>query len=261
VDEAAIGRTAYDDLAQVYDWLVPDALLEPTRAAAAFDAVLALIPSGGRVLDCACGTGQLAVGAALRGYTVAATDASPGMIARTRDLAARYEISLSVAVRAWEDLPAPGAEGPFDAVFCVGNSLTHAAGRERRRKALGAMARVLAPDGVLALTSRTWERVRAAGDRLEIEEHLVHRRGRDGIVVRAWTLGEGWDDEHRLDVAVALPQLDGTVRATGERLTFWPFTHAQLDDDLRSAGLEPVSTTVDPQSDRYLVMARHCLTG
>lgn len=40
-------------------------------------------PADGRVLDCAAGTGQLAVGLAARGLTVVASNASPVMVERT----------------------------------------------------------------------------------------------------------------------------------------------------------------------------------
>jgi len=57
----------YETLADAYDWLVPDALLDPAGSASALAPALAEVPAGGRVLDCAAGTGQLAVGLALRG--------------------------------------------------------------------------------------------------------------------------------------------------------------------------------------------------
>jgi hypothetical protein len=56
----------YDTLAEVYDWLVPETLLEPEASAAAFETVIDRLPDGARVLDCAAGTGTLAVGLALR---------------------------------------------------------------------------------------------------------------------------------------------------------------------------------------------------
>jgi SAM-dependent methyltransferase len=87
---------AYDALASVYEWLVPDELLEPEGAIAAFAPVVAELPAGGRVLDCAAGTGQLAVGLALRGFDVTATDASGGMVARARALAAARGAELGI---------------------------------------------------------------------------------------------------------------------------------------------------------------------
>ena len=243
--------TAYDTLADVYEFLVPDALLEPDGAVAAFAAVRDALPPGARVLDCACGTGQLAVGLARAGFAVTASDASAAMVARTRALAAHHGVSVAAEVRDWEALA-----GEFDAVLCVGNSLVHAAGRAGRRRALAAMARVLAPGGLVAVTSRNWERERAAGSRLDVADRAVRRGGRDGIVVRAWTMPDAWDAPHRLDVAVVLPAPDGAVTSAAETLTLWPFTPEELDADLRAAALTPATSTFTPAAERYLVTAR-----
>jgi SAM-dependent methyltransferase len=220
----------YDTLADVYDFLVPEALLSPAGSAAAFEAVLAEIPAGARVLDCACGTGTLAVGLALRGFEVSASDASAEMVARTRALAAEHGVRLDVATRVWEELDG----GPFDAVFCVGNSITHA---QDRRAALARMQGVLRDGGLLALTSRTWERPQEAG------EEVVERHGRRARVTRTWHPGE-------LEVAVTFED-DTTTYA--ERLRFWPFSHEELQADLRATGFEPAASTFDPEVGRYLV--------
>ena len=246
----------YDALATVYEWLVPDALLEPAGAAAAFATVLDGLPPAASVLDCAAGTGQLAVGIALQGFTVCASDVSGAMVERTRALAAEHGAAVRAVRCAWEELGEQGWDAAFDAVLCVGNSLTHAAGRERRRGALAAMGGVLRPGGVLAVTSRNWELLRAARPGLQVGERLVERRGRAGLVVRAWTLPDEWDAPHRLDVAVALPDERGAVETRGGALRFWPFTHEELDADLLAAGLAPATSTYAPGVERYLVTAR-----
>jgi SAM-dependent methyltransferase len=215
---------AYGALADVYDFLVPEALLSPEGSAAAFEDVLAGLPAGARVLDCACGTGTLAAGLALRGFDVSASDASPEMVARARALGVRAE------VRRWEEL----GGGPYDAVLCVGNSLTHA---EDRRAALAGMRRVARDGALLAITSRTWERAQAAG------EEVVERGGRRATVRRAWAPG----------ALVVEVELDGRVHR--EELAYWPFTHEELDADLRAAGWTPATSTWSPDVDRYLVTA------
>jgi SAM-dependent methyltransferase len=247
---------AYDRLAEVYDWLIPDALLAPEGAVAAFAAVVDGLAAGARVLDCAAGGGQLAVGLALRGFDVTASDASPAMVARARALAAHRDAPLRTAVCRWDALGEQGWGAPFDAVFCVGNSLAHAVGRDGRRSALAAMAGVLRADGLLALTSRNWERLRATRPGLELDERLVARGGRRGLVARAWTIPDTWKERHLLDVAVALIGDDGGVAAHGERLELWPFGERALREDLRAAGLEQVSSSYSPDVERYLVTAR-----
>lgn len=248
---------SYDTIAAVYEFLVPDALLTPQGSAGAFAVHVDPLPPAARVLDCACGTGTLAVGLALRGHEVVATDASAAMVARTNALAAAHGVAVEVSVCRWEELPARGWGASFDAVFCVGNSLPHAAGGDARRAALRAMAGALAPGGRLVVTSRTWERVRAAGTRLQIAGRLVERDGRRGLPVHAWTIPAGWDEPHLFDVAVALVGDDGDVETHRERFAFWPFTEAQLHEDLRSAGLEPEGAGVPAdKAGRYLVAAR-----
>jgi SAM-dependent methyltransferase len=246
----------YGTLADVYDWLVPEVVLTPEGSAAAFAGVVDELPPGARVLDCAAGTGPLAVGLALRGFEVAASDASDAMIARTRALADRRGVALDARVCAWEALARQGWEEAFDAVFCVGNSLPHAAGSAARRAALARMAGVLRDGGHLAVTSRNWERLRARGPGLDVADRLTERPGGRGLVVHAWTIPDDWEARHHLDVAVALVDDSGTVTSRGERLDLWPFTHEALDADLRAAGLEPASSTYEPDVDRYLVTAR-----
>ena len=246
----------YEELAQVYEFLIPEGLAEPEDAAAAFAGVLAELPPRARVLDCAAGTGELAVGLALRGFEVAATDASEPMLARARALAETRGVELETHVRSWSSLADSGWDARFDAVLCIGNSLAHAGGVEQRRRALAAMAGVLAPGGLLVLTSRNWEWVRARRSRLEVEDRLVERGGRRAVVVRSWWLREAWEEPHGLEVAVALIGDAGEVETIAELLAFWPFTERDLEADLRAAGLEPATSTYDPDVDRYLVSAR-----
>jgi SAM-dependent methyltransferase len=141
----------YDALAAVYEFTVPEALLSPEGSFAAFRDVVGGLPPGAAVLDCACGTGTLAVGLAQAGLAVTATDASAAMTERTAALAAAHGIELDVATVAWEALGAQGWDGRFAAVLCVGNALTHTEGAHARRAALANMAGVLAPGGRLAV--------------------------------------------------------------------------------------------------------------
>ncbi len=247
-DSASI-LDVYGTLAAVYDWLVPDALLTPEGSAQAF---APLLEPGSRVLDCAAGTGTLAVGLALAGFEVTASDASPEMIARTRALADARGVDVRPHLRVWADLHG----GPYDAVLCVGNSLAHAQGRRGRRAALTAMARVLRPGGLLLVTARNWERVRAGQSGLEVGERLVERDGVLGLVIRSWTLADQWTEPHLLDTAVALLDGEGRVTTHAERLPFWPFPHETLDADLRASGLRPETSSWAPDADRYLVTSR-----
>lgn len=254
-----MAESAYRSLASVYDWLVPDQLATPDGNLAAYEAVTSRLRPGARVLDASCGIGLLAVGLARAGFRVTACDASADMVDRTRALADEHGVAFPTAVCRWDQLAEQGWDAQFDAVFCVGNSLAHAEGRTGRLASLQGMAAVLGHGGLLALTSRNWERVRADGDRLDVWDRLVERDGRRGLVVYSWRIPPSWEAEHHLRISVAVlgdqPE-DRRVQVTTETLSMWPFHHESLLTDLATAGLDAVGSTYEPEVAQYLVTAR-----
>src|SRR3954463_15888565 len=178
------------------------------------------------------------------------------MVHRTRELAPGGGVSLRVVHAPWSDLPASLDSSTFELVMCVGNSLAHAEGGSGRRTALAAMSGLLKPDGRLVLTSRTWELVRARGSRVDVRDRVIRRNGRDGVVIYDWELEPLWEDEHHLQIAVALLDADGSVHTRSERLSFWPFRYEQLVAELESVGLTVDANTFHPEAEEYRVVAR-----
>lgn len=247
--------TEYDVLAEVYEWLISDAKLPPGEFAASYDDVLSLLPPNARVLDCSCGTGQLAVGLAGRGIEVVATDASEAMVRRTAELSEEFGASVRAVHANWEELPNHFEDDTFDMVFCVGNSLHHAAGGTGRGAALESMSRLLRPGGRLVITSRTWELVRARGSRLDIWDRLVRRNGRDAVVAYRWEIAPQWEDEHHIEIAIAQVDAAGPVLVRSELLSCWPYRHEVLEADLHRVGLRTEASTFDPEAENYTVVA------
>ena len=247
--------TGYDALAEVYEWLISDAKLTPAEFAAAFDDVIRLLPSNARVLDCSCGTGQLAVGLSGLGIQVVATDASAAMVRRTEELAEEYGASLRTVRADWHELTDHFDVASFDMVFCVGNSLHHAEGARGRFVALESMSRLLRPEGRLVLTSRTWELVRGGGSRLDIHDQLVRRNGRDALVIYRWEIAPHWEQEHHIEIAVAQVDADGSVLVRSELLSCWPYRYDELGSELHSVGLSVEKSTFDPEAEGYMVVA------
>ena len=245
----------YGALAEVYEWLISDAKVTPSAFVAAFDDVVALLPPDAEVLDCSCGTGQLAVGLAGLGLRVVATDASAAMVRRTGELAEQLGASLQVVRSGWEELSDHFDDASFDMVFCVGNSLHHAEGARARSAALEAMSRLLRPGGRLVLTSRNWELVRAGGSRLDIRDRLVRRNGRDAVVAYRWEIAEHWEQEHHIEIAVARLEPDGSVDVCSELLSSWPYRYDDLTSELRGVGLAVERSTFDPGAEDYRVVA------
>ncbi len=246
----------YGALSDVYEWLIGDDKLTPADAAAFYCRdVVGSLPPGARVLDCACGTGQLAVGLASLGLDVVAADASAGMVRRTEQLAHQQGVSLRALRASWDELPDHLEDSTFDLVLCVGNSLGHAEGAAGRLTALRAMSRLLTPGGRLVLTSRNWELVRSAGSRVDVRDRLIRRNDRDAVVSYYWRIKQQWEEEHFLEIVVAEIEPGGAVRARSERLSIWPYRYEDLMAQLRDVGLTVQSTTFDADSDGYVVVA------
>ncbi|QSB16236.1 class I SAM-dependent methyltransferase [Natronosporangium hydrolyticum] len=217
--------------------------------------MIAVAGYGARVLDCASGTGQLAVGLAGLGLDVVAADASLGMIHRTRQLADEAGVPLQTLHVSWDELPDHLDASTFDVVFCVGNSLHHAQGSTGRLTALASMSRLLNRGGRLVLTSRTRELVRAGGSRLDIRDRIIRRNGRDAVVIYNWQIEQRWEQEHSLEIAVAQLEPDGSLQTCSERLSCWPFRYEELVEQLHSVGLTVQTTTFDPDAEGYMLVA------
>lgn len=255
-DRTASSVTGYETLSGVYEWLMPDVKLTPAGSVEPFSDRVQSLPIDARVLDCSCGTGQLAVGLAARGLSVVGSDASAEMVRRTQELAAEHGVDLQTLRARWDELIDHLEPGSFEMIFCVGNSLGHANGAAGRLAALGAMSRLLRPGGRLVLTSRTWELVRAGGTRLDVRDRVIRRGGRDGVLVYHWQIEDRWEDEHHLEIAVALLDGDGSVRTLAERLSVWPYRHDDLVTEMATCGLAVESSTFDGVADNYTVVAR-----
>ena len=87
------------------------------------------------VLDAACGTGHHAVAFHSQGLRVEAADVSPAMIDRARVMFGTPH-NLQWLVRGFE-VPSPNQ--PFDAVVCIGNSLSLCRDLETVERAVDAM--------------------------------------------------------------------------------------------------------------------------
>ena len=130
----------YGALSDVYEWLVGDDKVTPATAAEVYYRdIVGSLPPNARVLDCACGTGQLVVGLAGLGLDVVAADASDGMVRRTEQLAREHGVSLPTLRASWDELPDHLEDSSFDLVFCVGNSHRHPERVAGRRTPQGAM--------------------------------------------------------------------------------------------------------------------------
>jgi glycine/sarcosine N-methyltransferase len=119
-------RTFYDELAPDYDALHSDWRESVRRQGEQLDSLIRgeLGDAPQRVLDCACGIGTQAIGLALRGHDVLATDLSPAAVERAAREAAAMGAALHTGVADFTRLPEQ-VEGTFACVLACDNAVAH----------------------------------------------------------------------------------------------------------------------------------------
>lgn len=136
------------------------------------------------VLDCACGTGHHACLFARWGMDVAASDLSAAMVEKTRQLAASRNLSLDVRQASFDQVSRT-FDRTFDAVVCVGNSLSAAGSRSVVADGIADMHRVIRPGGVLIVQVLNYERF-APGQTVYGEPVYRTRLGQDYLFLKAF---------------------------------------------------------------------------
>lgn len=155
----------YDEFAWLYDrrWGEISLSFVPVLDRLALDA----LPADARVLDLACGTGQLAALLVERGFEVTGLDSSAGMLAIARSRVPGATFVLADA-RSFE-LP-----DRFDAVLSVFDSLDHILSIDGLRSAFERVRVALVPGGHFVFDLNTVEAVGAGhSETLVGEDHVA----------------------------------------------------------------------------------------
>ena len=97
------------------------------------------------VLDCACGTGQIALRLAAVGYRVTGSDLSPDMLAQARERAAQAGLKIPFVC---QDMRQILLHKPVDAIVCVCDGVNYLTGDGDARKFFKAAQAALAPGGL-----------------------------------------------------------------------------------------------------------------
>ena len=249
-------RRFYDRLARDYHLIYADWNAAIESQARAIDRIVRCEVGAPPLdlLDCACGIGTQAIGLALRGYRLHATDLSRPALQRARREARSRGAQLTFAQADLRDLGRSVAS-TFDVVICLDNSLAHMmTARELARAALSIKGR-LKPRGLLIASIRDYDRIvrehptfipqalcTASGDlRLAFQHWNWHRDGRTYdqhlFIVRG--RGDRWTIRHYQGLSHAL-------------------LRSELSEHLRRVGMERIRWLMPAQTGYHqpIVIAR-----
>jgi SAM-dependent methyltransferase len=248
-DEVTFSPDLFRGKAQYYDRFrlpYPDALIS--------DLARRTGPSGrGRLLDLACGTGQLAFALRSSFAEVWAVDQEPDMVAVVAAKAAADPgaVPIRTVVASAEELDAPPAHF---SVVVIGNAFH----RLPRDLVAGRVRGWLQPDGFLALCwslgtqagpldwqaafgrllSR-WQAALGGGDRIPANWDRARRQRPDADVLTAAGLEPAGQSEFLVEHHWTLPELAGFARTLSFLPTAALADHAAAFDDSLSAELGP----------------------
>lgn len=183
----------YDDLAAHYHLIYPDWREAVVRQGQLLDALLRAegVAPPARVLDCSCGIGTQAIGLALRGYSVHATDLSPAAVARAAAEARTFGVALTTGVADFRAL-ATEVPGEYDVVLSCDNAVPHLLTDADLLTAARSMRAKLRPGGLLLVSIRDYDALVAERPRALTPRVFDGADGRR-IVFQVWD----WDAEGR----------------------------------------------------------------
>ncbi|MCY3821606.1 MAG: class I SAM-dependent methyltransferase [Gammaproteobacteria bacterium] len=199
------------------------------------------------LLDCACGIGTQAIGLALQGHRVHATDLSAVSVDCARREASRIGVDMTFGVADFRDLGASVAD-TFDVVVACDNSIAHCLSDGDLATAVASMKSRLVPGGVLLLSIRDYAALVEARPRFN-NQHAQDRPDGRRVVFQLWDWA---DDGHSYVMHQYLIRQDGNGTHTHH---FETKLRALLRDELiaalRQAGYADIRWRLPEESGYY----------
>lgn len=249
-------QTFYDDLADEYALLFPD-----WRASVRWqgEVLAALIRQHGgarvrTVLDCTCGIGTQAIGLALNGFDVTATDLSPTSVEHARREAESFGVSIPFSVADVRSL-GDRVPGTFDVVLSFDNALPHLIDEADLHRALVQMKSKLSPGGLWLASLRDYDALIEARPRFTSERVMDSPTGRR-ITFQVWD----WAEDGRTYTVnqFIVRQSESGWQTSHYATTYRALRRAELEAALGAAGLRETGWLAPDQSGYYqpVVVAR-----
>ncbi len=143
------------------------------------------------LLDCSCGIGTQAIGIALKGYHVHATDLSPRSIDCARNEAKALGIVMDFSVADYRSLDT-NIDEQYDVVLTCDNSIAHCLTDVALNDALTSMKKMIKPGGVLLISLRDYDALIEDRPRFN-NEHVQDKSDGRRVVFQLWD----WADDFR----------------------------------------------------------------
>ncbi len=206
------------------------------------------------VLDCSCGIGTQAIGLALRGYRVHATDLGPSAVERARREAQSFGVPVTFDVADMRDL-ATVVPGSFGVVLACDNSLPHLLSDDDLLRAARAAREKLEAGGLFLASIRDYDQASVERPRATAPQVFDGPDGRR-IVFQVWD----WSADGR-SYALQLfivRQVAGAWQTSQRSTVYRALLRSELTAILGRAGFSGVAWHLPSETGYYqpIVTAR-----
>ena len=148
----------YDNLASEYDKLFENWLSTTKEQASILNKIICEngFDKGAKILDCACGIGTQAIGLALMGYSVSASDISTAELLEAKKRAEENRVKIHFEKADFRTLENTFLQ-KFNIIIAMDNALPHMLTKEDLKKAIKSITNCLAPGGMFVASIRDYD--------------------------------------------------------------------------------------------------------
>jgi len=205
-------------------------------------------------LDVGCGTGVHAIALARLGVSVTGVDTSAAMLERARLNAKASKVSVQWIQGEMQQLEKI-VHQPFQAIFCLGNTLPHLTGTDELLHVFQQFRRILTPNGVLVIQLLNYQKILNERKRI-----LSIRQVGNILFIRFYDFLE---PHIRFNILTIQREGDSFQHNLHSTLLF-PFHRAEVETGLKQAGFSRINFWGDmkfspfsPEKSGNLVAAAH----
>ncbi len=199
------------------------------------------------LLDCSCGIGTQAIGLALQGHQVHATDLSPVSIDCARKESAELGVELTFGVADYRELGETVSE-TFDVVLTCDNSIAHCLKDEDLDAALKSMKARLNPGGLLLISLRDYDALVVDKPRFN-NEHVQDRPDGRRIVFQLWDWAENGRQYHNTQFLIK--ETDGDYELKPFRTELRALLREEMMSAVERTGYDDARWHIPEESGYY----------
>lgn len=207
------------------------------------------------ILDCSCGIGTQAIGLALKGHQVFASDLSSRAVERAKMEAKRFGLNMRFGVSDFRALKAQ-IPGDFDVVVSCDNSIPHLLTQADLRLAFENMYGKLRTNGMILVSIRDYDLLQK-----ESPSGMAPRKIQDKNGTRIYMQTWDWNnlrDSYEVELFL-MKQTDSAWSTTSYKTTYRAWLRGEVSAALVGVGFQDIQWLMPEETGYYqpIVIARH----